>query len=82
MIRNRMKEFRERQGWTQGDLAERANVSLPIIVRLETIEGYAPKMDTAERICRVFNELAIERMFWFDYGPTDLAPTRQLEAVS
>jgi putative transcriptional regulator len=68
MIRNRLKEFREMQGWTQGELAERAGVSLPIVVRLETVEGYAPMLDTVERICRVFNKLPIERMFWIDYA--------------
>lgn len=67
MIRNRVREFRDLQGWTQPELAERAGVSLPIIVRLETVEGYAPKLDTAERLCRVFNELPLERMFYIDY---------------
>ena len=70
MIRNKVREFREMHGYTQPQLAEKSGVGLQTIVNLETVEGYAPRMDTAERICRAFNSIPIERMFWIDYADT------------
>lgn len=82
MIRNRLKEFRELHGYSQRELARMAGVSEFTVVKLETIEGYTVSLSNAERICRVFNELALERMFWIDYSPEENPSTRQLEAVS
>ena len=51
----RIKEFREQQGITQQDLAEKADVSRSIISELETGKRTVTKTDTLFRIAKALN---------------------------
>ena len=58
---NRLRELRERQGWSQGALAERLDVSRQTVNALETGK-YDPSLPLAFRIARLF-ALRIEDIF-------------------
>ncbi len=60
-MRNRMRELREVQGWSQGELADRLEVSRQTINALETGK-YDPSLPLAFRIARLF-ALRIEDVF-------------------
>jgi putative transcriptional regulator len=50
---SRMRELRERKGWSQGELAERLEVSRQTINAIETGK-YDPSLPLAFRIARLF----------------------------
>ena len=52
-MNNRLRELREGQGWSQGELAERLEVSRQTINALETGK-YDPSLPLAFRIARLF----------------------------
>lgn len=52
-IRNRVKELRERQSWTQQQLAEQVGVSRQSINSIER-DRYVPSLELALRFARVF----------------------------
>jgi putative transcriptional regulator len=56
-----MRELREAQGWSQGELGERLEVSRQTINALETGK-YDPSLPLAFRIARLF-QLKIEDVF-------------------
>ena len=60
-MRNRLRELREDQGWSQGELAERLEVSRQTVNALETGK-YDPSLPLAFRIARLFG-LRIEDVF-------------------
>jgi putative transcriptional regulator len=60
-VRNRLRELRETRGWSQGALAEHADVSRQTINAIETGK-YDPSLPLAFRLARVF-ELRIEEIF-------------------
>lgn len=60
-MNNRLREFREHQGWSQGELAERLEVSRQTINALETGK-YDPSLPLAFRIARLFGQ-RIEDLF-------------------
>ena len=60
-MNNRLRELRERQGWSQGALAERLEVSRQTINALETGK-YDPSLPLAFRIARLF-DARIEDVF-------------------
>ena len=60
-MRNRLRELREDQGWSQGELAERLEVSRQTVNALETGK-YDPSLPLAFRIARLF-ALRIEDVF-------------------
>ena len=60
-MNNRMRELREAQGWSQGELAERLEVSRQTINALETGK-YDPSLPLAFRIARLF-DCRIEDVF-------------------
>lgn len=65
VLRNRVREFRELHRLTQEELARRAGVAPAVVVRLENVPGYAPRMSVALRLCEVFNaELGV--LFWIE----------------
>ncbi|MCR6686137.1 MAG: helix-turn-helix transcriptional regulator [Pseudoxanthomonas sp.] len=66
MMRNRLRELREDQGWSQGELAERLEVSRQTVNALETGK-YDPSLPLAFRIARLF-ALRIEDVFDPDAG--------------
>ena len=52
-MNNRMRELREAQGWSQGELTERLEVSRQTVNALETGK-YDPSLPLAFRIARLF----------------------------
>lgn len=60
-MRNRLRELRAEQQWTQGDLAERLGVSRQTVNAIE-VEKYDPSLPLAFRIARLF-DLSIEEIF-------------------
>lgn len=65
-MRNRLRELREDQDWSQGELAERLEVSRQTVNALETGK-YDPSLPLAFRIARLF-ALRIEDVFDPDAG--------------
>lgn len=66
-MNNRMRELREAQGWSQGELAERLEVSRQTINALETGK-YDPSLPLALLIGRFFGR-PLEEIFLLD-GPS------------
>lgn len=62
-MNNRLRELREARGWSQGQLAERLEVSRQTVNALETGK-YDPSLPLAFRIARLFGH-AIEEIFWY-----------------
>jgi len=60
-MNNRLRELREAQGWSQGELAEQLEVSRQTVNALETGK-YDPSLPLAFRIARLF-ALRIEDVF-------------------
>lgn len=60
-MNNRLRELRERQGWSQGELALRLEVSRQTVNALETGK-YDPSLPLAFRIARLFDS-RIEDVF-------------------
>ena len=63
-MKSRLREMREKRGWSQGDLAERLDVSRQTVNAIET-EKYDPSLPLAFRIARVFGQ-RIETIFLTD----------------
>lgn len=61
---NRLRELREARSWSQGELAERLDVSRQTINALETGK-YDPSLPLAFRIARLFGA-RIEDIFFPD----------------
>lgn len=60
-MRNSLRALREEKGWTQGNLADRLDVSRQTVNALETGK-YDPSLPLAFRIARLFGR-AIEEIF-------------------
>jgi putative transcriptional regulator len=60
-VNNHLRELREQQGWSQGELAQHLEVSRQTINALETGK-YDPSLPLAFRIARLFS-LHIEDVF-------------------
>ena len=60
-MNNRLRELRDARGWSQGELAERLDVSRQTVNALETGK-YDPSLPLAFRIARLFG-LPIEAIF-------------------
>jgi len=60
-MNNRLRELREMHGWSQGELAERLDVSRQTVNALETGK-YDPSLPLAFRIARLFRK-RIEDLF-------------------
>ena len=60
-MKNRLRELRDARGWSQGELAERLDVSRQTVNALETGK-YDPSLPLAFRIARLFG-LRIEDVF-------------------
>ena len=52
-MRNRVKDFRERHAWSQGELARRLGVSRQTINAVET-DKYDPSLPLALRMAKLF----------------------------
>jgi putative transcriptional regulator len=60
-MQSRVRELREQAGWSQGELAERLDVSRQTINAIETGK-YDPSLPLAFRIARLFGQ-SIETIF-------------------
>ena len=60
-MQSRVRELREAQGWSQGELAERLAVSRQTVNAIETGK-YDPSLPLAFRLARLFGE-PIEAIF-------------------
>ena len=60
-MNNRLRELRDARGWSQGELAERLEVSRQTINAIETGK-YDPSLPLAFRIAKLFGQ-PIERIF-------------------
>jgi putative transcriptional regulator len=65
-MESRVRELRERRGWSQGELAERLDVSRQTVNAIETGK-YDPSLPLAFRIARLFGQ-PIERIFLPDHA--------------
>ena len=65
-MKNRLEEFRTRNGWTQQELADRVEVSRQTIISLEG-GRYNPSILLAFRLARLFG-LLIEDLFLYSDG--------------
>ncbi|WP_414046673.1 helix-turn-helix transcriptional regulator [Macrococcus equi] len=63
-MKNRLKEFRARDGYNQTQLAKLAHVSRQTISLIER-DDFMPSILTAVRIARIFNE-PVENVFIFE----------------
>lgn len=63
-MNNRLRDLREAKGWSQGELAERLDVSRQTINALETGK-YDPSLPLAFRLARLFGE-RIEQIFLYE----------------
>lgn len=61
-MNNRLRELRDACGWSQGELAERLEVSRQTVNALETGK-YDPSLPLAFRIARLFGQ-PIESLFF------------------
>jgi len=61
-MNNQLRALRMAQGWSQGELAERLDVSRQTVHALET-GRYDPSLPLAFRIARLFG-LGIEQIFF------------------
>jgi putative transcriptional regulator len=60
-VNNHVRELREARGWSQGDLAERLDVSRQTVNAIETSK-YDPSLPLAFRIAKLFRQ-TIEDIF-------------------
>ena len=60
-MKNRLSDLRAQNGWTQGDLAARLNVSRQTVNAVET-ERYEPSLTLAFAISKLF-KIPIEEIF-------------------
>jgi putative transcriptional regulator len=65
-MESRVRELRERRGWSQGELAERLDVSRQTVNAIETGK-YDPSLPLAFRIAKLFGQ-PIERIFLPDHA--------------
>lgn len=66
-MENRLKQYREAKGWSQGELARRLGVSRQTINAVET-DKYDPSLPLALRMARLF-EVAVPELFIDDWEP-------------
>jgi putative transcriptional regulator len=60
-MNNRVRELREKRGWSQGELAEQLDVSRQTVNAIETGK-YDPSLPLAFKIARLFHQ-RIESIF-------------------
>ncbi|MGV8150506.1 MAG: helix-turn-helix transcriptional regulator [Candidatus Woesearchaeota archaeon] len=61
LSKNRLKEFREKKGLTQEELAAKANVSRQTIISIESAR-YVPSLELALKFSKIFN-CKVEELF-------------------
>lgn len=68
-LENRLKHYREEQGWSQGELARRLGVSRQTINAVET-DKYDPSLPLALRMARLF-KVAVPDLFIDHWEPEE-----------
>ena len=68
-MENRVREYRERAGWSQGELARRLSVSRQTINAVET-DKYDPSLPLALRMAGLFG-LEVRELFIDHWMPED-----------
>lgn len=63
-MQNKVREYREEFGYSQGQLAELVNVSRQTINSLET-DKYNPSIFLAHKLSKIFH-VSIEELFLFE----------------
>lgn len=63
-MKNRVPELRQQRKWSQGELADKLDVSRQTINAIET-EKYDPSLPLALKIARLFGQ-PVERIFSLD----------------
>jgi putative transcriptional regulator len=66
-VENRLKHYREAEGWSQGELARRLGVSRQTINAVET-DKYDPSLPLALRMARLFG-VAVPELFIDHWEP-------------
>lgn len=66
-MENRVKSFREAQGWSQGELARRIGVSRQTINAVET-DKYDPSLPLALRMAKLFAQ-PVDQLFLDHWQP-------------
>ncbi|MFN6935650.1 MAG: helix-turn-helix transcriptional regulator [Tsuneonella sp.] len=66
---NRLRDYREGKGWSQGELARRLGVSRQTINAVET-DKYDPSLPLALRMAKLFG-VAVPDLFMDDWEPND-----------
>jgi len=66
-LKNRVKQYREDAGWSQGELARRLGVSRQTINAVET-DKYDPSLPLALRMAKLF-AVAVPDLFIDDWEP-------------
>lgn len=68
-MENRVKEWREQAGWSQGELARRLGVSRQTVNAVET-DKYDPSLPLALRLAKLFG-LAVDQLFLDHWEPEE-----------
>jgi putative transcriptional regulator len=68
-VENRLKHYRDEQGWSQGELARRLGVSRQTINAVET-DKYDPSLPLALRMARLFG-VAVPDLFIDHWEPVE-----------
>ena len=66
-MKNHLREYREGQGWSQGELARRLGVSRQTINAVET-DKYDPSLPLALRMAKLFG-VSVPDLFIDDWEP-------------
>jgi putative transcriptional regulator len=66
-MENRVREWREQVGWSQGELARRLGVSRQTVNAVET-DRYDPSLPLALRLAKLFGQ-QVDQLFLDDWEP-------------
>jgi putative transcriptional regulator len=66
-MENRVREWREQVGWSQGELARRLGVSRQTVNAVET-DRYDPSLPLALRLAKLFGQ-PVDQLFLDDWEP-------------
>ena len=68
-MENRVKEWREQAGWSQGELARRLGVSRQTVNAVET-DKYDPSLPLALRLAKLFGQ-PVDQLFLDQWEPVE-----------
>jgi putative transcriptional regulator len=68
-MENRVRPYREAQGWSQGELARRLGVSRQTVNAIET-DKYDPSLPLALRMAKLF-AMPVDQLFIDDWQPEE-----------